>query len=247
MTDRIAARHLALNRLILVRLNALSPIGDEMTDAVLGLRGLQDHPTGSELVRDREALVPRFLVSGWAARVRWLADGRRQIISFILPGDSIGLCERPQPIALAPVVALTKVQTLDASPIQKALSAPGTYPGLSQAFHIAASLDEAVLMDQVVRLGRQAAYERLSHLLLELGHRLEQVGLGRRMDFPCPLTQEMIADALGLSIVHVNRTLQQLRGEALLELKQGRAQLLNGDLLETIADWRVPQPSAYHA
>jgi len=240
-----AFRQASLNRLVLVRLNGLSPIGDEMTAAVMGLGGLQDHPAGSELVRDREALSPRFVVSGWAARVRWLADGRRQIISFILPGDSVGLCERPQPLAMVPVVALTRVQTLDASPIQHALTSPGTWPGLAQASHIAASLDEAVLMDQVVRLGRQAAYERLAHLLLEPGHRQEQVGLGTAIQFPCPLTQEMIADALGLSIVHVNRTLQQMRREDLVDLKQGRARLLKRDLLKMIADWRVPQPSAW--
>lgn len=230
--------------LVHTRLKTLATIGPEVDALVHGLGGLQTHAAGSQLVHDREPLVPRLLVSGWAARVRWLADGRRQIIGFIIAGDAIGICERPQPLALAPVLALTTVQTLDGRAMQAALVSGDRPPGLAEAFHMAASLDEAALIDQVVRLGRQTAYERIGHLLLELRYRHQQVGLGTETDFPCPLTQEMIADATGLSVVHVNRTLQQLRRDELLELRQGYARLLQTELLEAITDWRPPQPSA---
>ena len=70
------------------------------------------------------------------------------------------------------------------------------------------------------------------------------VGLGTATSFPCPLTQEIIADATGLSVVHVNRTLQAFRKEGLLDLRQGRATLSEPDLLASICDYRRPEPSA---
>ena len=88
------------------------------------------------------------------------------------------------------------------------------------------------------RLGRQTGYERTAHLLLELGDRLAAAGLGDGRRFPMPLTQESLADALGLSVVHVNRILQQLRRERLIELRSGEAVLIERDLLVGVADYR---------
>lgn len=235
----------AFNQLVVTRLNAMSRLGAEGEALVMGLSHLTPHVAGAELVRDRDPLLPRFLVEGWAARVRWLPDGRRQIISFILPGDGMGLCERAQPLALSPVLALTDGRTLDGRAVVAALGEEASNSDLSNAFHVSSSFDEAALMDQVVRLGRQTAYERLAHLLLELRYRLALANLASSTDFPCPLTQEMLADATGLSVVHVNRTLQQMRRDALLEFRQGRVRLSQPDLLATIADWRCPQPSAW--
>lgn len=235
----------AANQLVVTRLKAMSRLGPESEAVIMALSHQSRHEAGAELVRDREPLLPRFLVEGWAARVRWLPDGRRQIITFILPGDGIGICERPAPLALSPVVALTAGQTLDGREVAAVLWSSESHTDLSHAFHMSASFDEAALIDQVVRLGRQTAYERLAHLLLELGYRLALAGLAPKDDFPCPLTQEMLADATGLSVVHVNRTLQQMRREDLLEFRSGRVRLLQFDLLEAIADWRSPQPSAW--
>ncbi len=245
MTAVHGADAMRLNGLVLDRLQAVSRLGPEAEALVLGMSQIQVHPAGTELVRDNAVLTPRFLVEGWAARVRWLPDGRRQIISFIIPGDGVGICARPQPLALAPVLALTEVITLDARTVAIALVGAKPPPGLAEAFHISASFEEAGLIDQVVRLGRQSAYERLAHLLLELRYRLSIVGLASRTAFSCPLTQEMLADATGLSIVHVNRTLQQMRRDDLLEFRSGEVELLKPALLESIADWRPAQPSAW--
>jgi CRP-like cAMP-binding protein len=101
-----------------------------------------------------------------------------------------------------------------------------------------ASEQEARLLDSLVRLGRQTAYERVAHLLLELHRRLSVVGLAYDQRFSMPLTQEVLSDALGLSVVHVNRILQQLRREHLIELRSGGAILRAPAQLAIIADFR---------
>jgi CRP-like cAMP-binding protein len=154
-----------------------------------------------------------------------------------LPGDHLGLGRRPGP-ELSSVTALTALETADAEPLRAALQA-GSAPGLARALAGAEPIEQTQIFDHMVRLGRQTAYERVAHFLLELQHRLEIVGLGDAQRFPLPLTQEILADALGLSIVHVNRTLQQLRRERLIELRSGVAILLERELLANIADFRL--------
>jgi CRP-like cAMP-binding protein len=108
-------------------------------------------------------------------------------------------------------------------------------------------LEDALLLDHAVRLGRLTAFERVAHFLLELQQRLEIAGLGDRQRFPLPLTQEILADALGLSIVHVNRTLQQLRRTGLIELRSGVAILVQPDALAKLCDYRGLMPSSNKA
>jgi CRP-like cAMP-binding protein len=244
--------HLARRRaavfldVVVRRLEGFATLGPETIELLRGLDDAQTHPAGAELNCERAPLPkPRFLLTGWAARMRWLSDGRRQIMGFILPGEGIGLCQRPHPLALASTVALTPLTTIEAGPVMRALGHPETAPGLAEALRAAASMDEALLLDQIVRLGRQTAQERICHLLLELRDRMADVGLAHHQSFPLPLTQEVLADATGLSIVHVNRVLQQLRRERLLDLRAGRATLLDADQLAMIADYRRPQPSAW--
>ena len=97
------------------------------------------------------------------------------------------------------------------------------------------------MSDHIVRLGRQTAYERMVHLMLEFHHRLQIAGLATNDSFPMPLTQEVMADSLGLSVVHVNRTLQQVRRDGLLEIRSGQVKLLDLKLMQAVADW-VPVP-----
>jgi CRP-like cAMP-binding protein len=118
---------------------------------------------------------------------------------------------------------------------------PATSPGLAKAVGLCESTEEARLLDHVVRLGRHTAYERVAHLLLELRERLAAAGLGDDRRFPLPVTQEVLADALGLSVVHINRILQQLRRERLIETRAGQAVLLDPELLVQVADYGPPR------
>jgi CRP-like cAMP-binding protein len=199
----------------------------------------QDVGTGTELIVEGRLLdTPRLLVSGWACRFRMLPDGRRQIFDFILPGDMYGLCLRPQAIAL---ITLTQAQIADATALWLAIKErPDEFSGLADACHNTASLEEAYLLNQLVRVGRQTAYERTAHLILEIHDRLNAVGLADGATIPMPLTQETIADALGLSVVHLNRTLQLLRRDHLIESRTGYVKLLQPEQLADVADFHAP-------
>ena len=246
MTGRLAPRSALRPLEVVVRrlraFNALSEAEQEL------LRNLADRrerfASGEELAAEGGPPGrPRFILSGWACRQRVLPDGRRQIFGFLLPGDGFAL-NRPLAPELTTIVALTALETADA---EQALEAAlgGRASGLARALLAAERAEQGLLLDHMVRLGRQTAYERVAHFLLELQHRLEVAGLGDSQRFPLPLTQEILADALGLSIVHVNRTLQQLRREGLIELRSGVAILLDREQLGKIADYRLaPPPSA---
>jgi CRP-like cAMP-binding protein len=229
--------------LLLRRLESLGPLAEPARTFLEGLTlRRQEHAPGQEIC-EQGTLVrpPRLVVSGWACRVRFLADGRRQIFGFLLPGDTMGMDERLEPFALCSVVALTPVETGDLSPVASAIrGGQSEHVALAETFALAARAEQAELLDHLLRLGRLNAYERTAHLLLNLCHRLAAVGLGDRR-FRLPLTQEVMADALGLSLVHVNRTLMQLRRERLVVLKGSAAELPDPERLAIVANYS-PQP-----
>lgn len=176
---------------------------------------------------------PQLIVSGWAARVRILPDGRRQLISFLLPGDLVGQCGQPEPLSLSALTAMTDVSIC---------SVPSTAdaPPLASAYAHSVALEQAYLLEQITRLGRMNAQERIASLLLELHERLRLNGMADATGFDIPLTQEHIADALGLTSVHVNRTLQAMRRSDDLRWQGGRVTLTNPAAL---AHWLGRQPA----
>ena len=94
-------------------------------------------------------------------------------------------------------------------------------PGLGMSILWAASRDEAMVVEHLVNVGRRSALARTAHLLVELGLRLELVGRGSETGFACPLNQYLLADALGLTAVYVNRVLRQLREKGLVTFREG--------------------------
>lgn len=200
----------------LLRLSRLAPLGPEdratITRAIDAAQVTRAHR--EILVERREIRGPRLIVGGWAARVRTLVDGRRQFLSFLLPGDLIGLCHHPRPLALTTVVALTDVAHCpaphDTAP-QDAAPQDAAGATIKEAYARSQAMEAAYLLAQITRLGRMTAQERIADLFLELHERLTLAGLTRGTAFELPLTQESLGDALGLTAVHVNRTLQTLR------------------------------------
>jgi CRP-like cAMP-binding protein len=181
----------------------------------------------SERLENRKNQV--VVVSGWISETRILPDGRRQIFAFLLPGDvaaggSSLLCNRE-------LVAVTNVEIADVG----ALALGEQSDRLAKSLAEAARLREERLFDHIVRIGRLTAKERVLNLLLELHDRLDAIGLVKEGTFRVPLTQEVFADALGLSVVHINRTLQQLRREGMLTVGRGTVTLHQRNKLAALA------------
>lgn len=185
--------------------------------------------------------APWIVGVGWACRLRVLPDGRRQIFSFLLPGDTIGVHEMAHPAIQPTILAITNVKLLNATKLAEAIGrADESIANIVQACRKQLIWSQAQLLDQIQRLGRLTALERMAHLLLELHYRMQDAGLAEEGRFPLPLTQSQFGEALGLSLVHVNRTLQQLRHERLIELKPGRVAILDRERLELLCDFRKP-------
>lgn len=161
-----------------------------------------------------------ILASGWACSYKILSGGTRQIVDFQVPGDFLGLRSVLFRTADHNVVPITPVQ---ASVIgqEDLLAAFSQTHRLAMAVLWAASRDEAMVVEHLVNLGRRNAAERTGHFLLELAARLRLVGMGDKAGFACPLSQCLLADALGLSAVHVNRVLRELREEGMLTFQKG--------------------------
>lgn len=182
---------------------------------------------------------PRYIISGWAARVRTFRDGRRQLVQVVLPGDA--LCPQLNVRHRQQLVqCLSQVRAVDGLAVRQA-NDPVKFPGIAAAIEVAAAHDRALLMNHAARLGRQSAYERVANLFMELRYRCGPIGLVHDDAFLLPMTQEEIGDLLGLSVVHVNRTLQLMRRNKMLTLHQGRLKLLDVPALTEIAEFDPPQ------
>lgn len=188
------------------RLIRLAPLDDQAFAALRTsmARAYRLKPRRDIIHEGREITEPLLILEGWGARVRFLPDGRRQVLGFLLPGDLIGCWRNERPLATAMATALTPMQIAPA-PVPEAGSA------LEKVYAVSRALDDTYMLAQITRLGRMHAWERIGDLLLELRERLSLAGLVGAHGFPVPVTQEVLADALGLTPVHVNRTLQLLR------------------------------------
>ncbi|HUD93357.1 Crp/Fnr family transcriptional regulator [Sphingobium sp.] len=167
------------------------------------------------------------MLDGWGARYKMLEDGRRQIVSLLLPGD---LCD-PFCFLLHRadhgVAALTAIKVAEVGRGQFEEIALDN-PEITKAMWINALMTASIQRKWCVNLGRRTALERLSHLFCELYHRLRKVGLVSNSGFHFPVTQLELADATGLTMVHTNRILREMRRKGLIELQ--RRQLIVPDL-----------------
>lgn len=181
----------------------------------------QVYLAGDDIVRAGDEIRHVFIVmEGWAIRYRLLEDGRRQIVNFMLPGDVFDLQSLADLKADHSLTAITECQMLVIESnifvdmLQRSAS-------LASAFWWSAVQEESILREQIVRIGRRSARERIGHLLLELQRRF--VG-ATGMDverLTVPLTRADIADALGLTPVHVSRTMSAMRRADLITEGRG--------------------------
>lgn len=192
---------------------------------------------GRELLHQGEPDQFAYVIqAGWGCSYKTLMDGGRQIITFPLPGDIVGLRSvllRTSDHTLS-VITDAIVSRVE---VPRMLRMFNEFPHIGEAILWATSRDEAITVDHLASIGRRTAAERTAHFFLELCERLRLVGLGHLLEFDCPLTQNELADALGLSSIHVNRVLRELREDNLLTFQAHKVTIHDRTLLKELAGY----------
>lgn len=196
---------------------------------------VEDLTSDQDLIREGDnPETVHLILEGFAARYKMTIDGKRQIFAYLIPGDFCDLH-----------VALLKrmdhsIGTL--SPCRVATLLPSTIieiterrPALARALWMTSLVDEATLREWLLNLGQRPARERIAHLFCEMHVRMRAVGLTTDGSFEFPLTQEELGDTTGLSIVHVNRSLKELREAGLVTMRNDRLIIPDVERLKTFA------------
>ncbi len=231
-----------INNLLAKKLDTFVRLSAQELACIEGLQSTPLHVArGKELVHQGdEGHVAYILQAGWGCSFKLLPDGGRQIITFPIPGDCVGLRSVLLRAADHSFSALTDAIVSPVS-ISRMLSVFAEFPHLGAAVLWATSRDEAVVVEHLASLGRRSALERTAHFFLELHDRLQLVGLASHREFSCPLSQFLLADALGLSAIHVNRVLRQLRERQLLTFQQHKVVIHDADRLKELAGYEQPE------
>ena len=175
-----------------------------------------------------------LVLDGFACRYKMLPDGRRQIMAYFLPGDFCDLrvfIMRQMDHCIGTIMPATIASMSHRSVLKLA----DQYPRIVQALWWSAMVDEAIAREWLVNLGQRSALERVAHFLCEHFLRMRAVGLAAEDTCFLPMIQAELADTLGLSTVHMNRTLQRLRADGLIELHGGKLTVLDLGALQEVA------------
>lgn len=176
------------------------------------------------------------LVDGIGMRYKVLADGQRQVFHVVLPGDLVGYPACFFNHALYSVTALTRVSVYPLT-FADMTEVFNSYPRLAMSLFWSGACEIATLGEHLTAIGRRSAYERVAHFILEMSIRLHDVGIGDGTTFTMPLTQEQIADVLGLTSQHINRMLRRLREDEMIEIDGTQIRLLDLESLAKLADF----------
>lgn len=174
-----------------------------------------------------------FVKSGWSLLYRELPNGERQIVDTPLSGDMAGFRSASGP-RFASLVSATELSVFEIQ--QKDLTeAMKTNGALGPRIACALARQNAILAEHLVNAGRRDAQAKLAHFLLELEERLSSVGMASLGRFECPLTQHELADILGMTTVHINRTLGELRKSDLISFRYGHVDVIDRKKLVSMA------------
>ena len=214
---------------LLRKLGSVTHLSARDEEAILRLPA---HPrlfrAGQDLVSEGDRPTQCWLiVEGWVQRYKLLGGGKRQISAFHVAGDMADLPSLHMPVMDHSLGAVTSV-TAASIPHEALRELLERHPHLNAPFWRDTLVDAAIFREWVANVGRRPAYQRLAHLFCELYLKQAAVGLARDHRCPMPMTQVDLADATGLTSIHINRTLRALRRDKLIELK--------GRLL-VIPDW----------
>jgi CRP-like cAMP-binding protein len=227
----------ALSR-FLAKLLLRSPLDEEQQREILSLEGrLSRYSAHRDIVSPGERVQESCLVAdGLVGRFDQMASGQRQITAFHIAGDMSDLHSVVVPTAAWSITALSNctVMLIPHAQLQRLID---RHEAIAMAFWRESAVDGSRLAKWIGNMGRKNALSRLAHLFCEMGVAIETAGLGTRLIYDLPATQEQIADAVGLTSVHTNRVLQELRGENLLIFRSGRVEILDWARLAALAEF----------
>jgi len=182
------------------------------------------------------SLYLHVLLDGWAYRFKTTAAGQRQIVALVMPGEIANLDALTSGRSGFGVRALTRSRTMSI-PWDKALGLAKVHADIAAGFARLALTENAILSQWAVGLGRQFADRRMAHFLCEVAVRLSDGRPSGTVTFNLPLTQELLADTLGMTVVHVNRTVRKLRESGMVAFQRQTVTIPDIARLEEFADF----------
>lgn len=238
--SRISVEHAKLIR----QLETIAPLDDDDRSALAALPlRLKVFGADQDIVREGErATEACVILDGFVCRYKMTAGGRRQIVSFHFPGDLPDLQSLALEVMDHSLAALTqtRVAFVAHDAIVRAVEA---HSGVAAALTKHALIDGSIFREWIANVGQRPALARIAHVICECFVRMRALGLAADTSFELPLTQAEIGDATGLSNVHVNRTMQELRRQGLIAIHGKTHSILDWDQLQETADFR---PSYLH-
>lgn len=185
-----------------------------------------------DLIREGDRPGPVFvMLEGWACRYKILPSGTRQVLAYLMPGDScdlhVGLlAEMDHSIGTITPATFATVERADIDALLD------EYPSIAKAIYVAQLVDEGTMRAWITSMGRRASIERVAHLMCELYIRARNIGLAKEPSFALPVSQLLLADSLGMTPVHLNRVLKELRRTGAMTL--GRGSIVLSDLPQLV-------------
>jgi len=231
-----------------VRAGAAAPLTQKLSQSVplsaSELSLLRDLQSGNRMFRRGQEIIAEgrkyrtlfIIMEGVGVRYRVLRDGRRHVLNVMLPGDIAGVPGCFFESALYSVRTLTDLRASPV-PFARIMGLFHTHPQLAAKMFWSFSCETAIYAEHLIAIGRRNALERVAHFLLELLTRLQGLRLADERSFSLPLTQELIADALGLSVPYVNQVLRSLRDEKLVCIKDKLIVINDVEALSALVDF----------
>jgi CRP-like cAMP-binding protein len=205
-----------------------------LRNAVAETRSL---PADEIVIRAGEKLhSSMMLLEGWMARCKDLQSGERQVTELHVAGDFADLHSFTLKCLDHDVATMTAC-TVAIVPHDRLRDITERYPHLGRVYWFMTNVDAAIHREMALSLGQRSAISRMAHLFCELYLRLEVVGHAKGNVYEMPLTQRELAECLGLTVVHANRTIQELRRRGLVELESRQLRITNRRGLEGVAEF----------
>jgi CRP-like cAMP-binding protein len=225
-------------QLFVDRLTSRSVLSNAEVTAILGLNGaIKQVAAHKDIVRFGDRVSHScLLIEGLIGRFGQNNEGKRQLTCLHIPGDMADLVSVVSPKTGWGLAALAPTTILHI-PHAELRGVTASHPGIAEAFWRDSAADGSIFAEWVVNVGRRDALTRVAHVFCEMAFRFEKSGHGDRHSYSLPMTQEHLGDATGLTSVHVNRTLRDLRDKSVVDFRGGTVTIQDWDLLVSTGDF----------